>query len=107
MTHSTTTVRHGNEGDHEYVVADIDITSLGSAGTETFDPTSEFAMNDVWGGCVLQQENGGYHVTVAQNNDLTVKYADYDAASDGVLIDVPSTTDVGVVRVKFQGDAAP
>lgn len=107
MTNTTTIVEEGNDGDHDYVVADIDITSLGAAGTESFDPTTQFSFRSARGGTVLQQENGGYHVTVAQNNDLTVKYADYDAASDGVLIDVPSTTDVGVVRVKFVGNFAP
>lgn len=106
MTNTTTVVEEGNDGDHDYVVADIDITSLGAVGTEAFDP-STLGLNAAVGGTVLQQENGGYHVTVATNNDLTVKYADYDAAADGVLIDVPSATDVGVVRVKFLGNFAP
>lgn len=106
MTHTTTVVEDGNAGDHDYVIADIDVTSLGAVGTEAFDP-STLGLKNARGGTVLQQENGGYHVTVAQNNDLTVKYADYDAAADGVLIDVPSATDVGVVRVKFVGNFAP
>jgi hypothetical protein len=104
MSNTTTVVEEGNAGDHDYVVADIDITSLGAAGTESFDPAGSFGLQNVTGGEVLQQENGGYHATVAQNNDITVKYADYDASSDGVLIDVPSATDVGVVRVKFYGN---
>jgi len=104
MSNTTTVVEEGNAGDHDYVVADIDITSLGAAGTESFDPTSTFNLRTARGGHVIQQENGGYHATVAQNNDITVKYADYDASSDGVLIDVSSATDVGVVRVKFYGN---
>lgn len=106
MTNTTTVVEEGNAGDHDYVIADIDITSLGAAGTESFDPATAFALTNPRGGTVLQQENGGYHITVAQNNDITVKYADNDASSDSVLIDVPSSTDVGVVRVKFVGNFA-
>ena len=104
MTHTTTVVRSGNQGDHNYVVADVDITSLGAAGLEAFDPASEFALETAWGATVLQQANGGYHVTVDQNNDLAVTYGNYDAAADGVLADVPAATAVGVVRVKFMGD---
>lgn len=104
MTNSTTVVEEGNAGDHGYVTADIDITSLASNGAESFDPTGSFSLTNCTGGQVIQQENGGYHITVAQNNDITVKYADNDAASDSVLIDVPSTTDVGVVRIKFYGN---
>lgn len=106
MTNTTTVVEEGNDGDHDYVVADIDISSLGAAGTESFDP-STLGLNAAAGGVVLQQANGGYHVTVSTTNDLTVKYADYDAAADGVLIDVPSGTAVGVVRIKFVGNFAP
>lgn len=107
MTNTTTVVEDGNDGDHNYVVADIDITSLGAVGTEAFDPDGDLGLRGASGGTVLQQENGGYLVTVDTNNDLSVKYADYDAAGDGVLIDVPSATDVGVVRVKFIGDFGP
>lgn len=107
MTNTTTVVESGNDGDHDYVVADIDITSLGALGTEAFAPETALGLRNCAGGNVLQQENGGYLFTVAQNNDITVKYADYDAAADGVLIDVPSATDVGVVRVKFVGNFAP
>lgn len=106
MTNTTTVVDRGVEGDHRYVVADIDITSLGAAGSETFDPAAEFNI-DASGGSVIQQENGGYHVTVDTSNNISVKYADYDAAADGVLIDVPSGTDVGVVRVRWLGESSP
>lgn len=107
MTNTTTVVESGNGGDHDYVVADIDITSLGALGTEAFDPETAFGLTGCIGGDVKRQENGGYHVTIDTNNDITVKYADYDAAADGVLIDVPSATDVGVVRIKFAGNFAP
>jgi len=107
MTNTTTVVDELSEGSYTSVVADVDITSLGSAGTESFDPATEFGLSDCHGGTVLQQENGGYAITVAQNNDITAKYADNDAGSDGTLIDVPSNTDVGVVRIKFEGNRGP
>lgn len=107
MTNTTTVVESGNDGDHDYVVADIDITSLGAAGVEAFDPQNALGLRNCAGGNVLQQANGGYHITVDGANDIAVKYADYDAAADGVLIDVPVSTAVGVVRIKFVGNFAP
>lgn len=103
MPHTTTVVDRGVAGDHRYVVADVDVTSLGSAGSEAFDPDAEFGL-DAWGADVLQQENPGYEVGLDTNNDIAAKYADYDAAADGVLIDVPSGTDIGVIRFMFRGD---
>ena len=97
MTHTTTVVRSGNQGDHNYVLADVDITSLANANNEPFDPAAELGLDVVFGGAVLQLENPGtYIVQVAQNNDLYVEsYGGTDPAA---------ATDVGVVRVKFEGD---
>lgn len=107
MTHTTSVVHDGVEGDHRVVVADVDITSLDAAGSESFDPDAEFNLAPCHGASVLQQENPGYRVAATQANDLAAKYANYDAAADGQLIDVPSGTDVGVVRLRFEGDPAP
>jgi hypothetical protein len=55
---------------------------------------------------VAGQENGGYHFSYDHINDqLSVKYADYDAGADGVLIDVPSGTDVGEVELVVVGSS--
>lgn len=106
MTINTETVEHeGVAGDHRYAVVQLDITSLGSAGAESYDAESKFNWSECWGATVLDQENAGYVFGYDPDaGNVTAQYADYDAASDGTLINVPSTTDVGTVTLKFQGD---
>lgn len=109
MTINTETHEHvGNEGDHSYAVVQLDITSLDSAGTEPYDAAATFNWTEAWGATVLDQENHGYKFGYdPDNGNVIVKYADYDAGSDGALIDVANNTDVGTVTLKFQGNPAP
>lgn len=102
MTNTTTVVESGVQGDLEYAIVDVNITSLALAGAEAFDADGILGI-DTLGASVVEQENGGYHITWDNAGNIVVKYADYDAAADGVLIDVPSATDVGVVRLHFVG----
>lgn len=106
MTHSTVEAKEESGGSTDVVFHTINITSLDAAGAETYDPDAELGVSvDSTGGIsVVGQENGGYHVTWDHlNAQLSVKYADYDAAADGVLIDVPAATDVGEVVLKVEG----
>lgn len=97
MTESTTIIERGNDGDHRYVVAEVDITSLANVGNEPFDPGAKFNLDGAYG-TVLDQEDYTY-VTFydAGNTQLIVK----DVA-DGS--DITDTTDVGTVTLKFEGD---
>lgn len=90
-----------NLGVEEVVEAEVDITSLGAAGTESWNPNTELSdVDDYQWVVVIDQENYGYQIVFDHTNDaFEVRYADYDATADGTLIDVPSTTDVGTVTV--------
>jgi hypothetical protein len=106
MTHSTINTERENAGSVDVALHTIDITSLDSAGAETFDPDAEVGLSDAseYGVAVRGQENPGYQIVWDHiNEQLAVKYADYDAASDGVLIDVPNNTDVGEVVLEITG----
>jgi len=106
MTHSTINTEAENTGSLNSVLHTIDITSLDAAGAETYDPAAEVGLDgqDRFGVSVRGQENPGYQIVWDHiNGQLAVKYADYDAASDGVLIDVPSATDVGEVVLEVVG----
>lgn len=83
----------------------LDITSLSDAGHEAVAATDETRLiTNADHAYVAGQENGGYHLSYDHiNGQLHAKYADYDAASDGVLIDVPSSTDVGEVELVVVG----
>lgn len=105
MTFTESVEHRGNAGDHRYVVVQVDITSLDAAGAEAYDASTKFNLEPCWGASVLDQENFGYVFGYDPDaGSIEVRYADYDAASDGTLIDVPSTTDVGTVTLKFMGD---
>lgn len=67
MTESTTVINEGNEGDHRYVIAEVDITSLDSAGTEPFDPSSKFNLEGAEAS-VLGQENGRHRFAYDPDN---------------------------------------
>lgn len=56
MTESTTVIEEGNEGDHRYVIAEADITSLDSAGAEPYDPSSKFNLAGAEATVVDQEE---------------------------------------------------
>lgn len=82
-----------------------DVTSLTNAGGEPLSTWSDDSGLDVIDAAtVVGQENPGYHMVYDHIADeIAVMYADYDAAADGALIDVPSTTDVGEVKVRLEG----
>lgn len=105
MTYSVSDVTEENSGSYWVEWITLNITSLSNAGHEAVTLTNETKHIDrVNGVSVEGQENGGYHITYDHLNDrVSVKYADYDAAADGVLINVPSTTDVGEVVLKVEG----
>lgn len=104
MTHTTTVVDETVQGDKDVVFADVDITSLGAAGAESFDADAAFGMHSVDGVTVVGQENAGYQFTWDHvNSQIAVTYGDYSATADGTHAPVPSATDVGVVRLKFEG----
>lgn len=100
MTHTTTVVDRLSEGNYTSVVADVDITGLDNADSEGFDPEAELNLTDAHGGVVMQAENAGTYVfSIEQNNDIHVE------AYGGT--DPTAATDVGVVRVKYEGNRGP
>lgn len=107
MGYNTTTEARTQIGDLHATVLTYDITTDGSltglsnAGYEAIDLAADAGLDAAFGAFVIGQENGGYLFSYDHVNGdrLSAKYADYDAASDGVLINVPSGTDVGEVRV--------
>jgi hypothetical protein len=100
MTHTTTVLDRSAVGDREEVVADLDITSLDNADSESVDPEAEFNLSPTRGMAVLQAENAGSYVfSVEQNNNIHVE--EYGGT------DPTAGTDVGVVRVKVIEAASP
>jgi len=87
----------------EYVTADV--TFLTNAGGEPASTwTDQSGIDRPEAIEVVGQENPGYRMVYDHIADeVAVVYADYGAASDGALIDVPSTTDVGEVKVRIEG----
>lgn len=105
MTFSETVQVEGNNGDHRYVIAEVDITSLDSAGTEPYDASSRFSLRDVHGAEVLDQEDYAltFHYDVANTNIIVKEVNDTGDGTGGVQ-DVANNTDVGTVTLKFEGD---
>ncbi|WP_435175642.1 hypothetical protein [Halorussus sp. AFM4] len=101
MTHSTTVERRGIAGDHEYVVATLDITSLDAANNETFDPASEFGFDDVFGVSILGVENAGSYIAQFDHLAGNALYVEGYGGTDPT-----AGTDVGEVRVKVSGDGS-
>jgi len=108
MSNSTTKLEEGNAGDHVYVIAEIDITSLDSAGTEPFDPRARFGLRSVYGADVLDQEDHTktFHFD-ADNDDIIVKEVNDTGDGTGGVADVANNTDVGTVIMRFDGNWAP
>jgi len=105
MTESTTVLQEGNNGDHRYVIAEVDITSLDSAGTEPYDPSSKFNLSGVEGAEVLDQEDYTKIIHFdADNTDIIVKEVNDTGDGSGGVADVANNTDVGTVTLKFEGD---
>ena len=101
MTHSTTVVRRGNGGDHRYVVATLDITSLDNANNESFDPGAEFGFDEVFGVSILGVENPGSYVVQFDHLAGNALYVEGYGGTDPA-----AATDVGEVRVKVTGDGS-
>lgn len=105
MTYAVSDRVTENVGSMHYEKVTLDITSLANAGNEPVGATDETRLiEDAVEVRIAGQENGGYQVTYDHINDqIDAKYADYDAAADGVLIDVPAATDVGEVELVVVG----
>ena len=101
MTHSTIDTQRENSGSFVSVYHTIDITSLDSSGSETFDPAVEGNLRDVLGISVNGQEASDQFVRWDHiNEQLHVTNA-----ADGTA--VASGTDVGEVVLKIDGNPAP
>lgn len=100
MTFTETVQERGNNGDHRYVVTEVDITSLDSAGTEPYDAESRHNFNEVHGAEVLDQED--YTHYIHYNADASTPAIVAKDVADGT--DLADNTDVGTVTLKFEGD---
>lgn len=85
-------------GDLKVVALQIDFDASYPTGGETLDLSPWFRQ--VYG--VVVAMKGGYYLeyvpgTDASDGKLKVRYADYDAAADGVLIEVPNLTDLSAL----------
>lgn len=99
MTHSTINTEAENRGSVDAVIHTIDITSLDSAGSESYDPESETNLSgaDRYGIAIRGQENTGYEFAWDHiNGALTVVNV-----ADGT--DVTSGTAVGEVVLEVIG----
>lgn len=98
MTHSTVATEPENAGSVDAVYHTIDITSLDSAGTETFDPQSEVGVDPGQHGvAVVGQADLSYlFVWDHTNGQLAVV-----SVADGS--DVAGGTAVGQVRLRITG----
>lgn len=88
----------------EYETVDMS-GGISGAGVHAWDPAANTGFDDPLEVAIVGQSDAGYviewdHVNGGQ---FQVKYADYDAASDGALIDVPAGTAVGEVKVRVEG----
>ncbi|WP_256394111.1 hypothetical protein [Natronoarchaeum rubrum] len=99
MTHSTQSVERESGGSTAVVFHTIDVTSLDSAGAETYDPSTEVGLDtDHTGGIsVVGQEDATNLVRWDHINEQLAVVA----VADGT--DVTSGTDVGEVRLKVEG----
>lgn len=107
MTFTETVQERGNNGDHRYVVVEVDITSLDSAGTEPYDAESRHNFNEVHGASVLDQEDytkSFYYNADAATAAIIVKEVNDTGDGTGGVADVANNTDVGTVTLKFEGD---
>lgn len=100
MTFSETVHERGNNGDHRYVVTEVNITSLDSAGTEPYDAESRHGLNGVHGASVLDKEDATY----VFNYDADASTPAIGVKNLGDAADVANNTDVGTVTLKFEGD---
>jgi hypothetical protein len=99
MTHSTTNTEPESAGSLDRVVHTIDVTSLDSAGVETYDPEAEVGISgaDRYGVSVRGQEDETLAIVWDHiDGELKVKNRD-----DGT--DVANNTDIGEVVLDVLG----
>lgn len=72
MTNTTTIIEEGNEGDHRYVIAEVDITSLDSAGLEPYDPSARFGLEGAEAVVVDQEEPRRFYRYDPDNTQIDV-----------------------------------
>jgi hypothetical protein len=99
MTHSTTNTERESAGSVDRVYHDIDITSLDSAGVETYDPGTELGLEDAseYGVTVAGQEDASLLIVW----DHVAEQLEVRNASDAT--DVANNTDVGRVLLRVDG----
>ncbi len=89
-------------GPIKLVTVDVNITSYTNGG-EPLTP-SDLNMKKFLAVIPTPNENYGYSTRYNYTDEvIEALYADYDGSADAVLIQVPDTTDVGVVRVVVFG----
>jgi hypothetical protein len=85
-----------NTGNVNAVVADIAFDSSYPTGGESLTKTDLGFVTGVE--FLLAEPASGYSFEYDHTNEkLIARYADYDAAADGALIQVPNTTDLSAV----------
>lgn len=95
-----------NNGVFEREYVEVDMTGgISGAGVHAWDPAANTGFDDPDEVSVVGQSDAGYQIAwdYATGGQFQVKYADYDAAADGALIDAPAGTNVGTVRVRVEG----
>ena len=102
MTHTTTVEDRVNSGSYESVFATLDITSLDNANNEDFTPGTELGLRNVYGVAVLGLENPESYVVQFDHLAGNALYVEGYGGTDPT-----ATTDVGEVRIRVDGDAAP
>lgn len=95
-----------NNGVYQREYTTVDMTAgISGAGVHAWDPAANTGFDDPEEVSVVGQSDAGYVIEWDHSNggQFQVKYADYDAAADGALIDAPSGTAVGTVKVRVEG----
>lgn len=78
------------------------LTNIGGEPLSTWLQDSD--IDRPLGVTVAGQSDGGYVLSYdPTTEELHAKYADYDAAADGALIDVPAGTAVGDITLRIEG----
>jgi hypothetical protein len=99
MTHSTVNTEDTNRGSEDAVFHTINITSLDSAGAESYDPETETRLSGA--------DRFGVSVRAVESTDYLVRWDHINAelsvvnVSDGT--DVASGSDVGEVILEVVG----
>lgn len=106
MTHSTVNVEAENEGSLDGTIHTIDITSLDSAGAETYNPGDEVGLEDPgrYGVSVRGQEDGSLLISWDHiNEQLTVNEVVDTGDGTGGVSGVAAGTAVGQVVLHVKG----